>query len=267
MKNMVEMKFLILISVLIGLSTIIFFILFRKKIANPWLRYLWIFVGVIFAAILTVEFQSNFVGDPYKKSIEDISYDFIIKLGIFSYIVFKFLDFKKKRENLQEKVGCFPYIIATLSFTPLFGVLLGFISAIFGFFTKKKGGGVLAVIGVSGIVFSYILIDIGVISALNTNEATAIFDAMEKSDSSVIELNYTVEYLESFKEQTGNYPTVIANNNKESTYYELVDPEHYYLLNPGKDKIPFTVDDIIPSIKLIKKKKTGLLIKPIKKKL
>jgi hypothetical protein len=278
------MRFIIFVSVLICLFTIVLFKRFEKKTLSFGLRYLYDLVAFLFAFILMYIFQLAFLGEAVVVSSQKIVNDYLLKLGVFFFIAYKFLNYKKKHEILGEKVSAFHYVIATLSFIPLIGILLGIIATVFGFFTKKKGGGIVAVIGISGIVFMFFLKDFGYLKVMDQSKATAIMNALEQNDvipngsgvikplnpneaTAVIELNYTVEFLEAFKEKTGNYPTFIGNNNKALTYYEVVGSEHYYLLSPGKDKIPFTADDIIPSIKFNMKKKTGLMIKPIKKNL
>ena len=57
----------------------------------------------------------------------------------------------------QKKLGNFPFVIGGISFIPLIGIIFGGIAIIWGLLTKKLGGKKLAIIGFSGICFSFIL--------------------------------------------------------------------------------------------------------------
>lgn len=258
------MRFIIFVSVLICLFTIVLFKRFEKKIPSFGLRCLYDLVGFILAITLMGLFQLEFLGEAVTSSSHKITSDYLLKLGVFFFIVYKFLNYKNKHEISEEKVSAFHYVIAALSFIPLIGILIGLITTIFGFFTKKKGGGIVAVIGVSGIVFMFFLKDIGFLKVLDQNQATVIFDGLKQNDAVVFELNHTLDFLESVREQYGAYPPFLENiNTSINLHYELIDLEHYYLLEPGKDKIPFTADDILPSNVDNSKRKTGFLIKNI----
>ena len=185
-------------------------------------------------------------------------------------------------KNLQSqgKLGIFPYVVALLSFIPLLGVLVGIVVAFYGFFTKKKGGKIIAAIGICGIAFTVIIYS-SLFYMMNNGEFDGSFKKLSQMG-----LDNTVHSIEFYKVQNGHYPRTLkrlsegltdmaklnlidsyskngSGNAPSYFYYELIDRNHYYLLSLGKDQMPFTSDDLIPNIPLKQNSKIGLLFKNV----
>jgi hypothetical protein len=57
----------------------------------------------------------------------------------------------------DRRLGRFAFIVAGLSFIPLIGALFGLIAIAWGLVKRKSGGRKLALIGTTGIAFSFII--------------------------------------------------------------------------------------------------------------
>ncbi len=173
-----------------------------------------------------------------------------------------------KAEGSKE-LGAFPYVIAWLSFIPGIGVIFGVISIIWGILvTRKKGGPVLALIGIGGILFSFLLY--GVLIHYVIVKRTGTFADL-RSKLTVTTADEAVQAIELYKVKTGKYPETLnelagslpagweriiydpsntaIGNAPKMFYYQLINTKQYYLFSAGNDGVPFTKDDISPSIR------------------
>ena len=176
-----------------------------------------------------------------------------------------------------EKLGKFPYIVASLSFIPMLGVPLGVVCLVFGLLTKKQGGKKVALIGTAGI-----LVSVGIYGSLYYFSAIkrgGTYDELRTklAQTTIVELAKGIEF---YKLNNGHYPkdletyqatlpestfitiydpTGINRGEAEATYYYELSGDKYYLLSVGLDKVPFTSDDIVPLFNSATNN-TGLLI-------
>jgi len=184
----------------------------------------------------------------------------------------------------KEKLGTLPYVISGLSYIPLIGVLFGLISIVWGLVTNKLGGKKLALIGFGGIVFTIILYSS--LFYFGFKERGGVYDGLrvKLAQSSLLQ---AVQSIEFYKVQNGKYPIslevlkkslpqgsmvnlmdvtdVSFEHQPRYFHYELIDDKSYYLLGLGVDNIPYTKDDILPTINLASDSKVGLKIKSIRK--
>lgn len=180
----------------------------------------------------------------------------------------------------KEKLGTFPYVISGLSYIPLIGVIFGLISIVWGLATNKLGGKKLAFIGLGGIAFTIILYSS--LFYFGFKERGGVYDELriQLAQSNLLQ---TVQSIEFYKVQNGKYPEslevlqkslpqnsmlnlmdvtdVSLNGKPRYFHYELIDENTYYLLGLGSDNIPYTKDDILPTIDLASGSKVGLKIK------
>jgi hypothetical protein len=174
-----------------------------------------------------------------------------------------------------QKVGYIAYAIGGASFIPLIGVLFGIIAILWGFARRTWG---LVVLGADGILFTIILYS--VLFYLGFHQRGGIYDKM-RSQMAVTMLNSAVKEIEYYKLQHGHYPTNLSeldtkDKNKFPTvidptamerketknryfFYELDSSGNFYFLRSvGPDGVPFTADDILPTIPEVERKNTGL---------
>lgn len=189
-------------------------------------------------------------------------------------------DSKPFPNNTQEKMGFLPFVFGGLSFIPLCGVPFGIISILWGLLTKKRGGKILALIGVLGIGFTVALY--GGLYYFGFVERGGVYDSLrtQLAETNLLPL---VQAIEFYKVQNGNYPADLPelvksqpenqsviiydptsmtgqNTRVRLYYYEVLkDGSGYYLLGLGVDGKPFTSDDILPKIDT---KNIGLRIHP-----
>ena len=178
--------------------------------------------------------------------------------------------------NTQSKPGCFTYAIGGASFIPLIGIVFGIISIVIGITKNIKP---LIILGLSGIVFTIIIY--GSIFYFGFSQRGGVYDQM-RTQMAVSQLLDLVKEVEYYKIQNGHYPDKIEDlatkeNEKSSIiifdptsiyrggkvphfYYRLDKNDSYFLLSVGNDGIPFTQDDILPSIPEGERSKTGLKI-------
>jgi hypothetical protein len=179
------------------------------------------------------------------------------------------------QQQSGQKPGCAAYAIAGASFIPLVGVLFGIIAIVWGLFRRAWS---LVLLGVAGILFT-----VAIYSALfyfAFHQRGGVYDKL-RAQLAVTMLNNAVKDIEYYKLQNGHYPASLAELDKKKTntfpdiydpvkmvakpggdpyfYYEL-DPSgnYYFLRSAGLDGIPFTADDIVPSISEGERQKTGL---------
>ena len=180
----------------------------------------------------------------------------------------------------KEKLGTLPYVISGLSYIPLIGILFGLISIIWGLVTNKSGGKKLALIGFGGIAFTIILYSS--LFYFGLKERGGVYDEL-RTQLAQSNLLQTVQAIEFYKVQNGKYPIslevlkeslpqgsmvnlmditdVSFEHQPRYFYYELIDENTYYLLGLGVDNIPYTKDDILPTIDLALGSKVGFKIR------
>lgn len=177
----------------------------------------------------------------------------------------------------KKATGCLPYIIGGASFIPLVGVLFGLVSIIWGGINRMW---VLVGAGIAGILFTVVLY--GSLFYFGFVQRGGVYDKL-RGQQAIPTLNSTVKEIEYYKMQNGHYPRTLkeiaaagtfvgidpmkafrmgdAKNGDIYFYYELTtDGTHYFLRSVGSDGIPFTADDIVPSILDSERRKTGLLL-------
>jgi len=178
----------------------------------------------------------------------------------------------------RGKLGVAPFVVSGLSFIPLVGVLFGVISIVWGLFTKKPGGRILAGIGAAGIAFTVVLY--GALFYFGFVQRGGVYDEL-RNKAAQYTINSLVPAIEMYKIQFGHYPESLdeLKNSLPSNslvviydprfvragephkfYYERVDDNHYYLRGVGPDGVPFSKDDIVPQIPTASEGKLGLLL-------
>jgi hypothetical protein len=169
-----------------------------------------------------------------------------------------------------KQLNWVPYTIGAASFIPAIGVLFGLAAIILGIAQRAR---MIIVLGASGIFFSVFLY-----AALFSSGGVY---ATLRSGGAVYVLHDAVKEIEAYKLQHGRYPASLSEiepkgkkriNNfidpmathgggtLNGRFYYQLDPsgEFYYLRSVGRDGIPFTGDDILPSLSEDERKKTGL---------
>ena len=181
-------------------------------------------------------------------------------------------------ETTPEKLGKLPYVLGGMSFIPMFGMIFGIITIVWGLATKKLGGKRLAAIGAGGILFTIILY--GALFYFGFMQRGGIYDDL-RTKLAQTTLNSLVQSIEFYKVQQGKYPeslkvlqeslprdsfapvfdpTNVKLGNPRYFYYERVGEDNYHLLGVGADGQPFTSDDIVPQLSLTPNSKVGLLL-------
>lgn len=180
--------------------------------------------------------------------------------------------------NLQpekQSAGCLAYAIGGASFIPLIGVIFGVVAIVWGIFRRVWS---LVVLGVAGILFTIILYS--ALFYFGFYQRGGVYDKL-RSQLAVTMLNSAVKELEYYKLQHGHYPRSLRDidtkdpkklpvftdptsierkgTNDPYFFYELdASGTSYFLRSVGPDGIPFTADDILPTISEDERKHTGL---------
>jgi hypothetical protein len=179
----------------------------------------------------------------------------------------------------SDRLGAAPFVVGGLSFIPLVGVLFGVVAIIWALATKRAGRGKLALIGLGGIGFTFMVY--GALFYFGFAQRGGVYDDL-RTQLAHSSLNTLVESIEFYKVQYGHYPESLeglrSSLPKQSIvmihdptdvqfgkparffYYQRVDEGHYYLRGVGRDGIPFTPDDILPQITAKPGSRMGLLI-------
>jgi hypothetical protein len=175
----------------------------------------------------------------------------------------------------QKPSGCLPYAIGGASFIPLVGVVFGLIAIVWGIARRTWQ---LIVLGACGILFTIVIYS--ALFYFGFFYRGGMFDEL-RSDLAVSMLNDCVKEIEFYKLQHGHYPaslsevdpkdkmqfpkcfdpTIISFNPKRDRhfFYQLdASGSFYFLFSVGPDGIPFTADDIFPTIPADERAKTGL---------
>jgi hypothetical protein len=173
-------------------------------------------------------------------------------------------------------VGCLPYVIGGASFIPLVGVLFGLIAIIWGI-TRRTWH--IVALGACGIGFTVLVY--GALFYFGLFQRGGMYDKL-RSQLAVTMLNDAVKDIEFYKLQHGRYPatlsevepkdkmqinhfidpTFMQRSSKDTHFYYQSDPSgsFYFLRSVGSDGVPFTPDDIVPTIAEDERKNTGLRI-------
>lgn len=164
------------------------------------------------------------------------------------------------------KLGTGAYIVGGLSFIPLFGVFAGIAAVLWGLATKKKGGKILALVGLLGVLFTVFLY--GSLFYVGFVQRGGVGDKVWELHARM-SLTSLIQSIEYYKLENGAYPEDLEtlratsplsgfatiqdptkNRNGRSHsgyfYYENLG-DTYYLLGTGPDDTPFTEDDIHPA--------------------
>jgi hypothetical protein len=179
----------------------------------------------------------------------------------------------------KEKLGAFPFVFGGLSFIPLIGVIFGIIAIIWGATTSKLGGKKLAMIGVSGIAFTFILY--GALFYFGVAQRGGVYDDL-RAQLGETTLTSLVQAIEFYKVQSGKYPKnleilreslpenslvfvfdptdIQTDGEQRYFHYALEGDSNYYLLGVGPDGVPYTSDDLVPKIEIAPGSNIGLLI-------
>ena len=166
------------------------------------------------------------------------------------------------------------YAFGCASFIPLLGVVIGIIAIIVGMTTRKKGGRLLALIGLGGIAFSVILY--GSLFYFGFVQRGGIYDDL-RATMAHSTINALVPQIEFYRMQHGDYPPSLEALNRATGgqsllmttdtstviprpfYYERVGDDHYYLRGVGLDGKAFTADDLVPDVAVPAGSRIGLL--------
>jgi hypothetical protein len=175
----------------------------------------------------------------------------------------------------QKPLGCLPYAIGGASFIPLVGVLFGLVAIVWGVARRTWQ---LIVLGVCGILFT-----VSFYSALfyfGMFYRGGVYDKL-RAQLAVTMLNDAVKEIEFYKLQHGRYPATLSeldpkdkmqfpktfdptiidfSRKRDRHFFYQLDPSgsFYFLRSVGPDGVPFTADDIVPTIPEDERAKTGL---------
>ncbi|OOG37060.1 hypothetical protein B0E51_17300 [Rhodanobacter sp. C05] len=166
------------------------------------------------------------------------------------------------------------YAFGCASFVPLLGIFVGVIAIAIGLSSRKKGGGVLALLGAGGIAFSVILY--GSLFYFGFVQRGGVYDGL-RAQMAQSTINALVPQIEFYRLQHGTYPPSLDALRKASSgqsmlmtfdpsttiprpfYYERIGNDHYYLRGVGLDGKPFTADDLVPNVDVPDGSRIGLL--------
>lgn len=175
----------------------------------------------------------------------------------------------------QKTLGCLPYAIGGASFIPLFGVVFGIIAIVWGIARRAWQ---LIVLGACGILFT--VVAYGALFYFGMFQRGGVYDNL-RAQLAVAMLNDCVKEIEFYKIQHGHYPASLSevdpkdkvqlakcldptiidfNPKRDRHFFYQLDPSgsFYFLRSIGRDGVPFTADDIVPSIPEGERAKTGL---------
>jgi hypothetical protein len=175
----------------------------------------------------------------------------------------------------KQKVGCVAYAFGGASFIPLIGIVFGIVAIVWGILRRAYS---LVILGFGGILFSVILYS--ALFYFGFHQRGGFYDKL-CTQMAVTMLNSTVKEMEYYKLQHGYYPSHIQDldtkdSNKLSVIFDPTSIERkgttnkyffyeldaagasYFLRSVGQDDIPFTSDDILPTISEEERKHTGL---------
>jgi hypothetical protein len=171
--------------------------------------------------------------------------------------------------------GSLPYVISGASFIPLIGVVFGLIAIVWGIARRIWQ---LMVLGACGILFTIVIYS--ALFYFGLFHRGGIFDEL-RSQLAVTMLNDCVKEVEFYKLTHGHYPASLSeldsrdkaqlpkcfdptiidfNPKRDRHFFYQLDPSgsFYFLFSVGPDGVPFTADDIFPTIRADERAKTGL---------
>jgi hypothetical protein len=175
----------------------------------------------------------------------------------------------------KQEIGWIAYVCGGLSFIPCLGVPFGLAAIVLGVLKNSRR---VIVLGACGIAFTVVLY--GGLFYFGMYQRGGIYDKL-RAQLAVTMLNSTVKEIEFYKVEHGSYPKSLKDlepqevnsfpSSEDPTaterggaiderfYYEL-DPSEkfYYLRSVGPDGVPFTADDILPSLPPSETQNTGL---------
>lgn len=173
------------------------------------------------------------------------------------------------KENLITKKP--PYLLGILCAIPLVGAFVGMALILYGIFKYKDR--LLIFIGTAGLVISICVYSLLFYNLKYGKSSTDSFSKISEK-----ELNELVQNIEYYKLVNGNYPDSLEQLKKGNETINIYDPllirkmdnsintkfeykkmdSVYTLFSSGNDGIPYTSDDIYPSIVKAEAKKIGL---------
>ena len=181
-----------------------------------------------------------------------------------------------------DRLGAFPFVVGGLSFIPLVGVLFGIAAIAWGLLTKRRGGKVLALMGLAGIGLTMTLY--GGLFYFGAVQRGGVYDRL-RAKMAQSNLDSLVPAVEFYKLAHGEYPESLealrSSLPKDSFaalnvsdprvisggvfgqpfYYKRVDPNHYYLRGLAPDGKPFSSGALVPQMSA-SAAQLGLLIDP-----
>ncbi|TJY58319.1 type II secretion system protein G [Sinimarinibacterium sp. CAU 1509] len=184
----------------------------------------------------------------------------------------------------QEEPSTFGYVVAAFSFVPGIGILIGLVVCLRGLISKAPSAKKLARIALGGIAFNIVIYS--ALFYFGFAKRGGVYDDL-RAKMAASNLTTLVQAIEFYNVQNGRYPDTLQTLQKSLPkdslvfvfdptdvklsgqprffYYELLDPQHYYLRSVGPDGVPFTADDIVPNLSAPPGGNVGLLIEREKK--
>ena len=163
-----------------------------------------------------------------------------------------------------------PYLLGLLCLIPLLGAIAGIALLLYGIFRYKDKW--LIAIGAFGIVWT-IMIYSFLFSTLFTNPM--VRDGFAKISQK--NLNSLIPSIEYYKIKNGHYPDTLRQVLSVDQMAPVIDPlqetigqrgdgyfnykrlgDKYYLFSSGKDRLPFTNDDLFPQVDSVENTRIGL---------
>lgn len=182
--------------------------------------------------------------------------------------------------DTQQKMGIPAYVIAGLSFIPLFGVLPGLVAVFWGLASKKTGRWIVTSIGLAGICCTIAIY--GSLFHFALKEGGGFEQAQSQLSSSLV--TSLVASIEFYKLQNDDYPESLedlSGTMPENSFHSILDPiqaftggetgyfyyenlgdDGYRLFSVGPDGEAFTDDDIHPEFDAENRGNMGLRSDP-----
>lgn len=165
-------------------------------------------------------------------------------------------------EPQVREINKSPYLLGLLGFIPLVGFFVGVGLTLYGIFKYKDK--ILTLIGVLCMfftVFVYSFLFFGMNKFFNLDK--------EWTKMSQMQMNSLIKNIEFYKLETGKYPDSLKQLENEKEFVSVSDPikgmksdgrsfyyenlgNKYLLFSSGIDGIPFTKDDVFPTISINK---------------
>lgn len=168
---------------------------------------------------------------------------------------------------IPEPISRWAFVIAGISFVPLFGVPFGIAAVLWGLFRLDRDGGRVAAVGAGGVLFSVLLY--GGLFYFGFVKRGGLYNHLREELASTMLTNLVSE-IEFYRVEHGHYPqsledlsggaedpaasiydpTLVSVKGKRRLFYYKLseDGSGYYLRGVGPDGIPFTADDLLPQV-------------------